>query len=201
MPTNQHISRKSSYLIILAINLVLAIVRIGVFKNEPPAFHVLIFFGTLSFFILAWEFLLLMHNQLEKFIPIRDNLVIRLAIQIVLLALFFTVLSTLLFTHATQYMQRELPEPLEGVIYLLNILISIIYNLILFGTYYFHAWKINLISKVNMEKDQANMRYEALRSHLNPHFLFNALTSLNSLIFENQTLASEFLQQLSKVYR
>jgi len=31
--------------------------------------------------------------------------------------------------------------------------------------------------------------------------LFNALTSLNSLIFENQQLASDFLQQLSKVYR
>ncbi|HEX8060438.1 MAG TPA: histidine kinase, partial [Cyclobacteriaceae bacterium] len=35
----------------------------------------------------------------------------------------------------------------------------------------------------------------------NPHFLFNALTSLNSLIFENQGLASQFLQHLSKVYR
>ncbi len=31
--------------------------------------------------------------------------------------------------------------------------------------------------------------------------MFNALTSLNSLIFENQQLASDFLQQLSKVYR
>ena len=50
-------------------------------------------------------------------------------------------------------------------------------------------------------KEQTQVKYDALRNQLNPHFLFNALTSLNSLIFENQQLASEFLQQLSKVYR
>ena len=45
------------------------------------------------------------------------------------------------------------------------------------------------------------MQYDNLKNQLNPHFLFNTLSSLNSLIFENPQLASEFLQQLSKVYR
>ena len=52
-----------------------------------------------------------------------------------------------------------------------------------------------------MQREQAMVKYDALRNQLNPHFLFNALTSLNSLIFDNQQLASDFLQQLSKVYR
>jgi LytS/YehU family sensor histidine kinase len=52
-----------------------------------------------------------------------------------------------------------------------------------------------------MQREQTLVKYNALRNQLNPHFLFNALTSLNSLIFENQQLASDFLQQLSKVYR
>lgn len=52
-----------------------------------------------------------------------------------------------------------------------------------------------------MQREQTAVKYDALRNQLNPHFLFNALTSLNSLIFENQQLASDFLQQLSKVYR
>ena len=55
--------------------------------------------------------------------------------------------------------------------------------------------------KANLEKEQVAVKYDALRNQLNPHFLFNALTSLNSLIFENQQLASDFLQQLAKVYR
>jgi two-component system LytT family sensor kinase len=45
------------------------------------------------------------------------------------------------------------------------------------------------------------VQYDNLKNQLNPHFLFNSLTSLNSLIFENPQLASEFLHQLSKVYR
>ena len=51
------------------------------------------------------------------------------------------------------------------------------------------------------DKEKALVQYDNLKNQLNPHFLFNALSSLNSLIFENPQLASDFLQQLSKVYR
>lgn len=56
-------------------------------------------------------------------------------------------------------------------------------------------------SLLEIEKRSAQIQLIALTNHLNPHFLFNSLTSLNSLIFENQQLASDFLQHLSKVYR
>jgi hypothetical protein len=61
--------------------------------------------------------------------------------------------------------------------------------------------KKNLMRLATLEREQAFNRYEILSNQLNPHFLFNALTSVNSLIFENQSLASDFLLQLSKVYR
>jgi two-component system, LytTR family, sensor kinase len=78
---------------------------------------------------------------------------------------------------------------------------SVILNLIYFGAYYFGEWKDNLMRTERLLREKTQVRYDALRNQLNPHFLFNALTSLNSLIFENQQLASDFLQQLSKVYR
>lgn len=56
-------------------------------------------------------------------------------------------------------------------------------------------------SILEVEKRSAQLQLTTLTNHLNPHFLFNSLTSLNSLIFENQELASRFLQHLSKVYR
>jgi putative methionine-R-sulfoxide reductase with GAF domain len=51
------------------------------------------------------------------------------------------------------------------------------------------------------EKNAAQVRLMALTNQLNPHFLFNALASLNSLIADNKTLAADFLGHLSKVYR
>ena len=52
-----------------------------------------------------------------------------------------------------------------------------------------------------LEKEKALVMYEGLKQQLNPHFLFNSLTSLNSLIAADPKTASEFLDSLSKTYR
>lgn len=53
----------------------------------------------------------------------------------------------------------------------------------------------------SLEKEKAMVMYENLKQQLNPHFLFNSLTSLNSLIVAEPKEASEFLDSLSKTYR
>ncbi|HOZ51663.1 MAG TPA: two-component regulator propeller domain-containing protein [Chitinophagaceae bacterium] len=52
-----------------------------------------------------------------------------------------------------------------------------------------------------LEKEKAMAMYENLKQQLNPHFLFNSLTSLNSLIEIEPEKASAFLESLSKTYR
>lgn len=52
-----------------------------------------------------------------------------------------------------------------------------------------------------LEKEKTMVLYDSLKQQLNPHFLFNSLTSLSSLIEINPSLASEFLDNLSKTYR
>jgi len=52
-----------------------------------------------------------------------------------------------------------------------------------------------------LEKEKTQVMYENLKQHLNPHFLFNSLTSLSSLIRIDQKMAGNFLDKMSKVYR
>lgn len=52
-----------------------------------------------------------------------------------------------------------------------------------------------------LEKEKTTVMYENLKQHLNPHFLFNSLTSLSSLIRIDQKQAGDFLDKMSKVYR
>ncbi len=52
-----------------------------------------------------------------------------------------------------------------------------------------------------LEKEKTQVLYENLKQHLNPHFLFNSLTSLSSLIRVDQKMAIEFLENMSKIYR
>ncbi|HEX8676856.1 MAG TPA: histidine kinase, partial [Segetibacter sp.] len=52
-----------------------------------------------------------------------------------------------------------------------------------------------------LQKEKALVMYESLKQQLNPHFLFNSLTSLSSLIRYDQEKAGDFLDALSKIYR
>ncbi|NJL13128.1 MAG: histidine kinase [Microscillaceae bacterium] len=88
------------------------------------------------------------------------------------------------------------------------VLIVLLINALFLGYYYFQHWKIALVQAAKLEKEKAltqkylaQLQFVNLQNQLNPHFLFNSITSLNSLIFENQQLASDFLKQLAKVYR
>jgi len=52
-----------------------------------------------------------------------------------------------------------------------------------------------------LEKEKTMVMYESLKQQLNPHFLFNSLTSLSGLIQLDQNMAGEFLEQMSGIYR
>lgn len=57
------------------------------------------------------------------------------------------------------------------------------------------------VQATRLERDKTTIQYQNLINHLNPHFLFNSLTSLNSLILTRPKEASVFLRKLSIIYR
>ena len=44
-------------------------------------------------------------------------------------------------------------------------------------------------------------RFEVLKNQINPHFMFNGLNALSSLVYEDQDLAVKYIDQLAKVLR
>jgi sensor histidine kinase YesM len=54
---------------------------------------------------------------------------------------------------------------------------------------------------LKLEKESIQSQFEMLKQQVNPHFLFNSLNVLISLIKIDQDLAEKFTEQLSKVYR
>jgi|GEM_PF-1029389 len=53
----------------------------------------------------------------------------------------------------------------------------------------------------HMQHEVAEMQMRALQAQLSPHFLFNSLNSLSSLIADNPSKAERFVDELSSVYR
>jgi sensor histidine kinase YesM len=52
-----------------------------------------------------------------------------------------------------------------------------------------------------MEKEQINTKYGALKEQLDHHFLFNNLSVLSSLIYEDVEKADRFIQDFAAIYR
>jgi tetratricopeptide (TPR) repeat protein len=52
-----------------------------------------------------------------------------------------------------------------------------------------------------LEKQQLHNEIALLRTQVNPHFLFNSLSILSSLVNTDANLAEQFIQQLSRSYR
>jgi len=51
------------------------------------------------------------------------------------------------------------------------------------------------------EKENIIAQYAALKNQIDPHFFFNSLSVLSSLVYENTDLSAEFISHLSKHYR
>lgn len=65
----------------------------------------------------------------------------------------------------------------------------------------YEAWKQNLKETEQLQRAYRQSQLQGLKSQVNPHFLFNSLNSLSSLISEEGDEAERFLDEMSKVYR
>ncbi|MBY0427506.1 MAG: histidine kinase, partial [Cytophagales bacterium] len=148
-----------------------------------------------------WEGIRWIHNYLNGILPFEQKLVLRLVVQISINFLFSGVLSLFIITLMNNFAPWQLNNPMRGLFVITSLMFLLLINFSYIATYFFEEWKKSLVVAERLEKEKANVQYDNLKNQLNPHFLFNSITSLHSLIYENQDLAAQFLQQLSKVYR
>ena len=127
--------------------------------------------------------------------------------RLLVLALELPVLVNLatlfrIVVHALLQHKRITPTLLD---YVNTAGIQIFYHLVYFGLYegwyVLRQWRQTYAEKEELLKAQWQARFDSLKSQVNPHFLFNSLNSLSSLIDENPRRATEFVDEMSTVYR
>lgn len=122
----------------------------------------------------------------------------------VIVGIFLAAATYLLIYHLEPWL--NCPQPENQLAYYIIKLISsqMITLLFIAGFIINHFWKYKQQSQVLHEriiKENVMYKYESLKSQLNPHFLFNSFSVLTSLVHKNPDLASDFISQLSKIYR
>jgi LytS/YehU family sensor histidine kinase len=148
---------------------------------------------------------------LQKKHPWNKGILKRLFLEIILtypvaigMILFFSVITYALLRPPYVSSFRE--HLFEGA------LVSFIMNTVLVaiseGIFFFDQWKHSLVEqeklnleKEKLEKENIEIQYETLKNQVNPHFLFNSLNVLSSLIQTDPSKAEEFVDEFASVYR
>lgn len=85
--------------------------------------------------------------------------------------------------------------------YYVSFVISVVITAIFYAVYYYRNKQEKEVIEQKFIAGSAAAQFDALKNQLDPHFLFNSLNVLTSLIEENPAMASKFTTSLSKVYR
>ena len=127
----------------------------------------------------------------------------------IIATIFYTICIVLLI-HYVQYvliLGKNFDDFFFGNLFMVH-LFTIIGALAI--AVFFHArgfminWKASQTQKSNKQEIVAKTetaKFESLKNQIDPHFLFNSLNVLTSLISENPKQAERFTTKLSKVYR
>jgi len=95
-----------------------------------------------------------------------------------------------------QFLAKENPAN-----YIFAIAMTFIIVLSFYAFYFYKAYNENRVKEQKIIAGTASAKFESLKNQIDPHFLFNSLNVLSSLIEENPENAQRFTTSLSKIYR
>jgi len=186
--------------------------RNGDFNSGYDFFESLLFNSLISVIvtlIISWVILTILH-WLNKRVPWNNNILRRLLVEVVTTfpsaLLMGFVLGNIAF-YLNPYNKTDYADFIFSFL-----VISGIMNFILVAIsdwfYFFNRWKDSLIEKERvstqnalLEKENIKSQYEVLKNQINPHFLFNSLNVLSSLVHTNAEKAEEFIDEFAGLYR
>lgn len=87
------------------------------------------------------------------------------------------------------------------LILIIELVVTILIASILFSKGFFKAWRESALNEERYKRESLAYQYKALKNQVNPHFLFNSLSTLSTLVYKDQDVAAKFIKQLSEIYR
>jgi len=199
---------KLKILIVAAIALVLLLVLKCVFSlleesiTEPNQLKFLFFQWMCYTSILLFSTVYLLNALLNLFLPWKKHTGFRFVLQLLL----GTLISLGSINLAYKFIKTQFTQapPDFNQLLLLNIyggaIILPIFSLF-FGYKFLKAWRKSEVETERLSKENTRSQLMSLRNHLDPHFLFNNLNILSSLMDKDIELSKEYLNKFAEVYR
>ena len=165
-------------------------------------------FGSINSVIVGGSFMIgltTMIRILDQKLPWLQNPLKRLIVQFFVTIGFSLILIVMAILLTGFFWHQKITSDyfLETGAFMVKIAFSFVFlgSLISNAIMFFKNWKEAAVQQEKLKREQLALQYETLKSQVNPHFLFNNLNSLTSLISTNPDKAIDFVKKLSEVYR
>jgi len=144
---------------------------------------------------------LIVIRNLNLRLPWKENVVKRVFIQF-----SFAVASGIIVTPIILFLANLIfSMELDFKIFLNNAYYLIVFclflTIILEALVYFDENTSSKQRAEKLEKELSQIRFEILKSQINPHFMFNSLNVLSGLVSKDVNKAQQFIDEFSSIYR
>lgn len=160
-------------------------------------------FITFSAMTLSWYLHTWIAVTVRDRFPHESQNTMRMLISIPLFILVTALLTTLFFWgyNVVHFPGADFKAANYQIALFIGAVVNVFTTFVHEGIARFEKWKTVLIENEQLKKEYMQSQLLGLKSQINPHFLFNSLNSLSSLINEDEKEAELFLDEMSKVYR
>jgi len=76
-----------------------------------------------------------------------------------------------------------------------------IFTIVDFTLYSYNQYAVVRIEAIRQDRKQLELQFDALKSQLSPHYLFNSLNTISSLVYKDVTQAETFIRRLAQTYQ
>ena len=121
------------------------------------------------------------------------------SVLITIIVLFILRMTSEIYIDGENFQEFIAGERIQY--YTFGFFISLLVTSIFYGIFYYRHTQDRKLKEQKIIAGTASAKFDALKNQLDPHFLFNSLNVLTSLIEENPEAATKFTTSLSKVYR
>ena len=121
------------------------------------------------------------------------------SVAVTLITIFFIRIIHKVAIEGNSYNDFITAEKIQ--LYFIALIITLVISLFFHAFYFYKELQKSRINEQKIIAGTASAKFESLKNQIDPHFLFNSLNVLTSLIEENPENAQKFTTSLSKIYR
>lgn len=173
----------------------------GMLSASVTHYLIVILTGVLCASTVNWE-----TRLLNKWLSWKKRSSIRLMVGIVLNTATVALIAGILIGGALLLSMDSLQQlvgDIRNIAIKFGILIlfsCLVYNIIYFALFSYNQYSVVQIDALKSDRHQLQLQFEALKSQLSPHYLFNSLNTISSLIYKDPMQAENFIRRLAQSY-